>query len=124
MWGGAGSPAAAGQCTLGGRQCPVCEDPGLLIPEGGGPRVLDSFLSPTSVLAPQTLPAGDGGRGPGDLPAVFLPAAALLRELHPHPAGGGPAAADGPHPQPPQLVGGPPGGGAGHPRVLPSQPHH
>lgn len=116
-----GSPAAVGQCTAEGRRCPVCGDPRLLIPAGvwvEGPP--GSFLSPS----PQALPAGDGGGSPSHLPAVFLPAAALLRELRPHPAGRGPAAAHRPHPQPPQLVGGPPGSGAGHPGVLPSQPHH
>lgn len=72
----------------------------------------------------QTLPAGVGGRGSGELPAVLLPAAALLRELRADPARGGAAAPDRSHPQPPELDGGAPGGGAWHSGVLPPQPHH
>lgn len=81
-------------------------------------------VSSSCVLAPQTLPAGDGGGCPRELPALLFAAAALLRELRPRPARGGPAAADRPHPQPPQLVGGPLGGGAGDPGVFPPRPHH
>lgn len=72
----------------------------------------------------QTVPAGVRGGRPGELPAVFLPAAALLRELHAGPACGGAAAPVRPHPQPSQLDGDAPSSGAGHPGVLPSQPHH
>lgn len=51
-------------------------------------------VSSSCVLAPQTLPAGDGGGCPRELPALLFAAAALLRELRPRPARGGPAAAD------------------------------
>lgn len=81
-------------------------------------------MSSSCALAPQTLPAGEGDGRPRELPALLYPAAALLRELQPSPARRDPATADRPHPQPSQLVGGPFGGGVGHPRVLPSQPHH